>query len=84
MIKKPVELSTDQDMTLGDLEAFCRLARQQGGTDDDVIKIKGTFRSTLRSVRIVITLPSDREEAYRKDMFGPLNQQRGESRDEGL
>jgi hypothetical protein len=67
VIRKPVELSTDEDMTLSDIEAFCRLARQQGGTNDDVVRYKGTFRSTLRTLRVVLSLPHNREAAYDKD-----------------
>lgn len=67
MIKRPVEMSTDEDMTLADLEAFCRLARQQGGVNNDVIKYRGTFRQTLRMLKIIMTLPGNREAAYQKD-----------------
>ena len=73
MIKRPVEVeSADHPMTLSDVEALCRIAREQGGSDDDLITVAvfpGLIGTRLRvwGARITVRLDHNREAAYRKD-----------------
>lgn len=67
MIKKPFEYESDEDMTLSDLESFCRNARAQGGTDDDRLRVRTSFRGGVRILRLIITVAHNREAAHRKD-----------------
>jgi hypothetical protein len=67
MISKTFEQTSDTDMTLSDLEAFCRTAREQGGSDDDRLRVRTSFRGAVRTLRLLITMEHNREAAHRRD-----------------
>lgn len=67
MIISPFSYESDEDMTLADLEAFCRNARTAGGTDDDVLKVRTTFRATVRRMVLKIRIDHNRESAHRRE-----------------
>lgn len=74
MNPRPVEISSaDRPMTLSDLEAFARIAREQGGSDDDLITVApfpGLLGNFLRvwGMRCKVDLAHNREQAHRRDM----------------
>lgn len=64
---RPFTYESDEDMTLADLEAFCRNARAAGGTLDDQLRVRASWRGGIRMIKLKITLPHNREAAHRKD-----------------
>lgn len=63
---RPVETTSDGPMTLADVEAFCRVARQQGGSDDDQVTLH-PVPVRIRGLRCKVRTDHNREQAYRKD-----------------
>lgn len=63
------EMTFDPPATLADVEAFCRMAREQGASDDDEVRtplILGWV--PVRGLKVMITLAHDREAAYRREV----------------
>jgi hypothetical protein len=66
-VHRPFSFESDEDMTLVDLEKFCRDARAAGATGDDHLRARVSFRGGIRSLRLKIELGHNRESAYRSD-----------------
>lgn len=65
----PVQADYSPPATLADVEAFCRQARQQGGSDDDEVKVPLILGWVpVRGLKVLIDLAHDREQAHRQDM----------------
>lgn len=54
--------------TLADVERFCRIAREQGGSDDDEMRVPLVLGwAPIRGLKVFIDLAHNREDAFRKD-----------------
>lgn len=67
-VVRHVEAAYPELATLADVEAFCRIAREQGGSDDDQVRVPFVLGWVpVRGLRCGIRLDHNREAAYRKD-----------------
>lgn len=66
-VHRPFSFESDENMTLADIEAFCRNARAAGATNQDEVRARVTFRGGIRALRLKIELGHNRESAYRSD-----------------
>ncbi len=68
-IINPVEIRFDPPATLADVEAFCRKAREQGGSDDDEVRVPLILGWVpVRGLKAVITLEHNREQSHRREV----------------
>lgn len=68
-VHSPVSINYDPPAKLADVERFCRIAREQGGSDDDEVRVPLILGWVpIRGLKVVIDLAHDREQAYREDM----------------
>lgn len=66
-VHRPFSFESDENMTLTDLESFCRNARAAGATGEDELKARVGFRGGVRALRLKIELGHNRDAAYRSD-----------------
>jgi hypothetical protein len=66
-VHRPFSFESDENMTLADVEMFCRNARAAGATGSDELRVRVAFRGGIRALRLKITLANNRDDAYRRD-----------------